>query len=340
MMVLPDFGLVRPSSLSEALSVLAENPGAMPIAGGTDLLVSMKQGLYNPTHLVDLKGAPELHRMEVGDAGATIGACVRLSRVKNHPEIKARYRALSQAADAVASPPLQNRGTIGGNVCLDTRCYYYNQSDFWRRSLGFCLKKDGPICRAAPAAKRCFANFSSDTVPALIALGARVRLAGGRRGAVSERELPLEDFFVEDGIKRNVLLPGELVADIHLPAVENLISGYRKYRQRGSIDYPLVSVAAAFIILDGKIRDARVVVGALASAPVLAVETMEALEGEAPGSELLARAAELVTKRTKPVKNQADTPGHRRLMARVMCRRLLEELLDTGVQGVESARDA
>lgn len=325
-MVLPEFRLVNPSSLSEVLSVLTENPGAMPVAGGTDLLVSMKHGLYSPTHLVDIKGAPELQRLEVGEGGATLGACVRLSEVKNHPEIRARYRALGQAAEAVASPQLQNRGTIGGNVCLDTRCYFYNQSDFWRRSLGFCLKKDGPICRAAPAAKRCFANFSSDTVPALIALGARVRLVGRRDGVLTERELSLEEFFVEDGIKRNILLPGELVADLHLPASENLFSGYRKYRQRGSIDYPLVSVAAAFKIRDGKIKDARVAVGAMASAPILALEAMEALEGALPTPELAVRAAELVTKRTKPVKNQAGSPGHRRLMARVMCRRLLDEL--------------
>ncbi|MDR3555693.1 MAG: xanthine dehydrogenase family protein subunit M [Syntrophobacteraceae bacterium] len=330
MMVLPDFQLVRPSSLSEALSALAENPGAMPVAGGTDLLVSMKHGLFSPTHLVDLKGAPELHHLGVGEEGATIGACVRLSRIKDHPLIRTRYRALSQAAEAVASPPLQNRGTLGGNVCLDTRCYYYNQSDFWRRSLGGCLKKDGPICRAAPAAKRCFANFSSDTVPALIALGARVRLVGGPNGVKSERTLPLEEFFVEDGIKRNVLLPGELVADLHLPPAENLLSGYRKYRQRASIDYPLVSVAVAFQVREGRIREARVAVGAMASSPVLALETMEVLEGALPAPELLASAAELVTKRTKPVGNQAGSPGHRRLMARVMCRRLLKELLEAG----------
>ncbi|MDR3569582.1 MAG: FAD binding domain-containing protein [Syntrophobacteraceae bacterium] len=330
MMVLPEFKLMRPASLSEALSALAQNPGAMAVAGGTDLLVSMKQGLYNPTHLVDLKGAPELHRLEAGEGGATIGACVRLSRVKNHPEIIRRYGALSQAADAVAGPALQNRGTIGGNVCLDTRCYYYNQSDFWRQSLGFCLKKDGPVCRAAPAAKRCFANFSSDTVPALIVLGARVRVVCGCEGGVSERVLPLEDFFVEDGMKRNVLAPGELVAELYLPATRNVFSGYRKYRQRGAIDYPLVSVAAALSIEDGVIRGARVAVGAMASAPVVALETMEALEGAAPTPELISKAAELVAKRTKPVKNQAGSPGHRRLMAKVMCRRLLEELLGLG----------
>lgn len=327
MMILPEFRLMRPASLSEALSVLAQNPGAMPVAGGTDLLVSMKHGLFKPDLLVDLKGAPELQRIEAGENGATLGACVRLSQVKNHPQIRARYPALSEAAEAVASPPLQNRGTLGGNICLDTRCYFYNQSEFWRNSLGGCLKKEGPVCRVAPGAKRCFANFSSDTVPALIALGASVRLVGGPEG---ERRFPLEEFFIEDGIRRNVLLPGELVAEIHLPAAQNLLSGFRKYRQRGSIDYPLVSVAAALRIVEGKLLDVRVAVGAMASSPVLALETMEALEGGIPTPELLANAASLVVKRTKPVKNQADSPGHRRLMARVLCRRLLEELTCAG----------
>ncbi|MGC8494128.1 MAG: FAD binding domain-containing protein [Syntrophobacteraceae bacterium] len=327
MMILPDFNLIRPTSLSEALTVLAQNPGAMPVAGGTDLLVSMKHGLFKPPILVDLKGAQELHRIEAGEDGAILGACVRLSQVKNHPQIRARYPALSQAAEAVASPPLQNRGTLGGNICLDTRCYFYNQSEFWRHSLGGCLKKEGPICRVAPGAKRCFANFSSDTVPALIALGARVRLVGGPEG---EREFPLEQFFVEDGIRRNVLLPGELVAELCLPAPRNLLSGYRKYRQRESIDYPLVSVAVALRIVEGRLRDVRVALGAMASAPVLALETMEALEGSIPTPELLANAAGLVVKRAKPVKNQAGSPGHRRLMARVMCRRLLEELTGAG----------
>ncbi len=327
MMILPDFRLMKPTSLSEALSVLAQNPGAMPVAGGTDLLVSMKHGLFKPPILVDLKGAQELHRIEAGENGAILGACVRLSQVKNHPQIRARYPALSQAAEAVASPPLQNRGTLGGNICLDTRCYFYNQSEFWRNSLGGCLKKEGPVCRVAPGSKRCFANFSSDTVPALIALGARIKLIGGPDG---EREFPLEEFFVEDGIRRNVLLPGELVAEIHLPASQGLLSGFRKYRKRGSIDYPLVSVAIAFRLSDGRLKDVRVALGAMASSPVLALETMEALEGAVPTPDLLANAASLVVKRAKPVKNQAGTPAHRRLMARVLCRRLLEELTCAG----------
>lgn len=327
MMVLPAFSLLKPVSLTEALSALAENPGALPVAGGTDLLVLMKHGLFNPSHLVDLKEVPGLGRIAITDQGVSLGACVRLSELRDHPEIRRSYRALSDAAGLVASPPLQNRGTLGGNICLDTRCHYYNQSAFWRQSLGFCLKREGNICRAAPGSKRCFATFSSDTVPALIALGARVKLAGWQEGALTEREFPLEEFFVEDGIRRNVLHPGEVVAGLHLPPAKGLRSGYRKYRQRASIDYPLVSVAVAFRIIENKLQNVRVVVGALASAPVAAVETMAVLEGNRPTPDLLGRAAELVTKSTRPVKNQASSPGHRRHMARVLCRRLLEEMV-------------
>jgi len=326
-MALPAFRLMKPVSLTEALSTLAENPGALPVAGGTDLLVSMKQGLFNPTHLVDLKGVPDLQRIDISEHGVWLGACLRLSELRDHSEIRRRYTALSEAANLVASPPLQNRGTLGGNICLDTRCWYYNQSAFWRHSLGYCLKREGNICRVVPGSKRCYATFSSDTVPALIALGARVKLAGWHEGALTEREFPLEDFFVEDGIRRNVLRPGEVLVGLRLPPAQAIRSGYRKYRQRASIDYPLVSIAVALRIAEGKLENVRVVVGALASAPVLAVETMAVLEGSRPTPDLLGRAAEFVTKRTRPVKNQASSPAHRRHMARVLCRRLLEQIV-------------
>ncbi len=329
MMVIPPFELVKPSSLMEALQRLAENPGALPIAGGTDLLVSMKHRLFHPRIIVDLKGAPDLKRMEITGAGAWLGACLRLSQLNQHPELRQRYRALSQAASVVASPPLQNRGTLGGNVCLDTRCWYYNQSAFWRKSRGYCLKREGDICQAARGSKRCYATFSSDTAPALIALGARVTLARWHENRLVERELPLEDLYVEDGIKRNVLLPGEIVVGLALPSAQKTLrSGYCKYRQRKSIDYPLVSLAVALRVVDGKLQDVRVVVGAMASAPILAHDSMAVLEGSYVNPDLLDHASELVTKGTRPVKNQASSPAHRRHMARTLFRRLLEEIVN------------
>ncbi len=326
MMPLPKFHLERPQSLAAALRLLAESPDALPLAGGTDLLVSMKQGLYAPGTVVDLKKVPELGSLEIGAGGAFLGAALKLAAVRDEPALKERYAALSEAAAAVASPNIQNMGTLGGNVCLDTRCWYFNQSEFWRHSKGYCLKKDGDICQAAPGAKRCFAVFSSDTAPALIALGARAQVASWDGESAQLREFPLEELYREDGISRIALGQDELLVGLRLPESRGVKSGYLKYRKRGAIDYPLASVAVALRMADGVMKDVRIVLGALASAPVIAFEAMELLEGAQPSPELLTRAAELVGKRTCPVKNQAGTPAHRKSIARVYCQRLLTGL--------------
>jgi len=325
-MPLPQLSLVKPRTLAEALLALAENPGARPFAGGTDLLVSMKHGLFGPSHLVDLKAVAGLDRFEVTDGGAVLGAAVRLSRLRDHPAIRELYPALAQAAGAVANPPVQNMGTLGGNICLDTRCWYYNQSPFWRKSRGYCLKKGGEVCRVAPASKRCFAVFAADTVPALIALGARASLARRDGSGVAEREVPLEDLYLDDGAHRMALAPGEIVTCVRLPSGRSVRSGYAKYRKRASIDYPLAGVAAAVRRDGSRMTDVKIALTGLASAPVLAREAMAAFEGAEPAPELFAAAAELAAKAARPVQNQAGTPAHRRHMARVLCRRLLEGL--------------
>ncbi len=327
MMPLPRFKLESPRTLAEALQLLGEFPDALPLAGGTDLLVSMKQGIYTPSRLIDVKNVPEMATLEIGPEGAFLGAGLKLATIRDHGLIQEFYPALSEAAGMVASPNIQNMGTLGGNVCLDTRCWYFNQSEFWRNSRGFCLKKDGVICQAAPSAKRCFAVFSADTVPALIALGARAELAQRDGKKVAFRDIPLEELYRADGIHRVTLKPGELLVGVRLPAANGLRSGYLKYRKRGAIDYPLASAAVAMRVEGGKMRDVRIVLGALGSSPVIAYEAAELLEGALPTPELLAQAAEQVGKRTSPVKNQAGTPGHRRLMAKIFVQRLLKRLL-------------
>jgi len=328
MMPLPKFTLERPRSLTGALCLLAELPDSLPLAGGTDLLVSMKQGLYSPRIVVDLKNIPELNVREVSRDGGFLGAGVKLATIRDDTLMRELYPALSEAAGMVASPNIQNMGSLGGNVCLDTRCWYFNQSEFWRSSKGYCLKKEGAICQAAPAAKRCFAVFSSDTAPALIALGAEAELARWDGESVVRRRTPLEGLYREDGINRTTLRPGELVVGVHLPESGGVRSGYLKYRKRGAIDYPLASVAVALRMADGVMRDVRIVLGALASAPIIAVEAMELLEGAQPSPDLFTRAVEQVGKRSCPVKNQAGTPAHRRQMAKVYCRRLLARLTE------------
>lgn len=328
MMPLPKFKLERPHTLSEVLQLLGEFPDALPLAGGTDLLVSMKQGLYNPEKVVDLKNIPEFATLEISPDGAFLGAGLKLATVRDNSLIKELYPVLSEAAGLVASPNIQNMGTLGGNVCLDTRCWFFNQSEFWRNSKGYCLKKSGDICQAAPGAKRCFAVFSADTVPALIALDSSAKLAQWDGKNVVHREIPLEELYRENGIHRITLKPGELLVGIRLPVARGLRSGYLKYRKRGAIDYPLASVAVALRMVDGLMKDVRIVLGALASAPVIATEAMLLLEGALPSPELLQRASELIGKRTCPVKNQAGTPAHRRLMARVYAQRLLTRLTE------------
>lgn len=326
MMPLPKFKLERPRSLSESLRCLADHPDALPLAGGTDLLVSMKHGLYDAPLLVDVKKLKELSSLETTSEGVFLGAGLKLAAVRDNGELQQQYTALSEAAGMVASPNIQNMGTLGGNVCLNTRCWYLNQSEFWRSSKGFCLKKEGTLCQAAPGAKRCFAAFSSDTVPALIALGGEAELAHWGGEGVVQRHIPLEELYRDEGINRITLNKGELLVGIRLPASAGVRSGYMKYRKRGAIDYPLAAVAVALKMVDGRMSDVRIVLGALASAPVCAHEAMELLEGAQPSAELFARAVEQVGKRTCPVKNQAGTPGHRKQMARVYCQRLLTRL--------------
>jgi 4-hydroxybenzoyl-CoA reductase subunit beta len=327
-MALPTSQLVRPATLAEALVALSGPPedAARALGGGTDLLVALKQGHGAPRRLVDLTAVDELRQVSLRTDGLTIGAGVRVAELAEAGEVRRALPALAQAADVLASPPLRNSGTVGGNLCLPPRCLYFNQSRFWRDSEGCCLKTGGDICRAAPGSRRCLASFSADLPPALIALQADVYVARWDGAAVCERCLPLEGLYQDDGLTWLRLAPGEIVTGIRVPLGENVRSGYSKYRLRGSIDFPLAGVAVAFRLEEGLMRDARVVVGALGSAPLRAVSSEEVLEGRAPDESLLDEAAALVTRGTRPARNQGDSPGHRREMARVMCRRLLASL--------------
>ncbi len=337
MSALPRFRLERPRSLEEALRLLALGPGVLPVAGGTDLVPSMKQGLFSPRVLVDLKAVPELGAFRTGGQGAHLGAATRIARLRDDPDLARRYPALVRAAAELASPPVQNAATLGGNLCLDTRCLYYNQSAFWRRSLGGCLKRGAGVCRAAPGSDRCLAVSAADTVPALIALDARVHLVRWERGGPAERAIPLEDLYAPDGAAHLRIGPGEIATGVSLPSGEGLRSGFLKFRRRASIDYPLASVAVAFRKKGGRMHGVRIAVGGLGPAPVLAREAMEVLEGQAPTQERLERAAQRVTAGTRPAPNQHSTPGHRRRMARVMTRRLLAQLAGPGAPSGSAA---
>jgi 4-hydroxybenzoyl-CoA reductase subunit beta len=290
MMRLPWFEYRAPGSVQEAARILAgEGPKAMLIAGGTDLLPNMKRRQMAPKLLVSLRQIPELKQN-----GSALGAGTTLTQIVRKKELPLGLR---QAAHQVATVHLRNMGTIGGNLCLDTRCNYYNQNYEWRKAIDFCLKKDGEICWVATASKRCVAASSTDCAPALMALGARVRLVS----ATGERELPLEDLYNNDGIDYLRRRPDEILTEVTLP--QGWKSTYWKLRRRGAFDFPVLGVGAAIRFAGDVVEEARIALGAVASRPFLAEKAGEFLKGKRLSDEVIEEAARLVASRAKPMDN-------------------------------------
>jgi 4-hydroxybenzoyl-CoA reductase subunit beta len=301
MMRLPLFEFRAPRTVAEAVRILdGEGPRAMPLAGGTDLLPNMKRRQQVPKTLMSLQHIQELHHLELTDSGSRLGACVTLSEIAAEPLFRNGTTALAQAASFVATPQIRNMATLGGNLCLDTRCNYYDQNYEWRKSIGFCLKKDGDICWVAPGSAKCMAVSSTDTAPALMALGARVRLVS-RSG---EREVPLTELYENDGIRYIRRQPKELLTAVFLDSLHGWKSTYWKLRRRGSFDFPVLSVAAAVRLSDqGLVVHARIVVGSVACLPLVATEASRSLVGRALDEESIAQAATLAARIAKPLDN-------------------------------------
>jgi 4-hydroxybenzoyl-CoA reductase subunit beta len=287
---LPWFEHRAPRSVAEAAKILAgEGPQAMLVAGGTDLLPNMKRRHQTPKILVSLKGIDSLKKVN-----GSFGAGLTLSEVLRIENIPV---ALRQAAAQVATPHLRNMGTLGGNLCLDTRCTYYNQNYEWRQAIDFCLKKDGQTCWVATASKRCVAVSSTDTAPALIALNAAVTL----EGPSGAREIPVEALYKNDGIDYLSRKPDEILTAVRIP--EGWKSTYWKLRRRGSFDFPILGVAVALKFSGDVIDDARVALGAAASRPFLVDKASEYLKGKKLTDEVIAEASTLVANRAKPMDN-------------------------------------
>lgn len=246
--VLPRFDIVTPTTLPEALAALAQTPGARACAGGTDLVTNLRRGLSETGRLVDLTRIADLQGIAATDAGLRIGAGVRLAELEQSPAAAA-YRAVVRAAASIAGPTHREMATVGGNLCLDTRCLYYNQSHWWRKSNNFCLKYRGDICHVAPQGNRCRAAFSGDLAPALMVHGAEIEIAG----ADATRRLPLGAFYHEDGAAHLRLDPAEIVVAVHLPPA-GARSDYAKIRVRGAVDFPLAGVAVAAGTDGGQLR--------------------------------------------------------------------------------------
>ncbi len=322
MLRLPPFEYLAPRTLDEAAEMMAQHfPRAMLVAGGTDVYPGMKRRIFEPKVLVGLRRIKELKHFEANGA-VTIGAGLTLTEISHHPLITERYPALAAAANLVSTPQLRNMGTIGGNLCVDTRCTYYNQNEPWRQALGYCMKKDGTTCWVAPSSPRCWAVSSSDTAPVMIALTATVRLTGSQ----GERTIPVQALYNNDGIEYLRKLPGEILADIHIPDPTGMMMSYQKLRRRGSFDFPIVSVAAVLRQNgEGICSEANIVLGAVASYPIKAVDAEAILVGQKINEELVQEAAKAAFKPAKPLDNTDMGHPYRKQMVRVYVARALRE---------------
>jgi 4-hydroxybenzoyl-CoA reductase subunit beta len=299
MMRLPWFRHRAPRTIDEAARIVAgEGAGAMLLAGGTDVLPNMKRRQQVPHTLVSLGEVENLRRIENG-AELRIGATVTLAQIVRDRAVRASWTGLWQAAAQVATPQIRNMGTLGGNLCLDTRCTYYDQTEDWRRAIGYCLKKDGNTCWVAPSSAKCLAVSSTDTAPALFALGARVRLAS----AAGERTVAVADLYRNDGIHYSVRRPDEILTEVALDPAPGWRSAYWKLRRRGSFDFPVLSAAVAVRCAAGTVEQARIVLGAVASRPLSCDEAAARLIGTTLGDAAVAEAATLAAKLAKPMDN-------------------------------------
>lgn len=332
MLRLPPFAYYAPKSVDEAVKILSDyGTEVMVVAGGTDLFPNMKRRQFEPKAVVGLRQIRELNQIS-GDAetGLTIGACTILSRLSRHPVVASTYSGLARAASLIANPQIQNMGTIGGNLCVDTRCNYYDQALTWRTALGFCLKKDGSICPVAPGGSRCWAVTSTDTAPVMIALRASVRLVGPR----GERTIPIHDFYRDDGIRYLAKEPDEILTEVVVPPANGLKTTYWKLRRRGSFDFPVLGVAVALEAEGDVCRDVRIVTGGANSRPMEMMEAEKILIGERLTEEVIERVAEAVYKPVKALDNTDFVPLYRKKMAPVFVKRALRELIGLPIREV------
>lgn len=301
MMRLPLFDFRAPRTLEEAAQILSgEGPGAVPLAGGTDLLPNMKRRQQVPRALISIRHVEGLRQTSIGPSGWRIGAGLTLSEIAVDSRLRNGMTALWQAASQVATPQIRNMATLGGNLCLDTRCNYYDQNYEWRKSIGFCLKKDGTTCWVAPGSRKCVAVSSTDTAPALMALGASVRLVSHS----GERSVWLSDLYDNDGVNYIRRKPDEILAEVLLDSLHGWRSTYWKLRRRGSFDFPVLSVAAAARISDkGVVDDARIVLGSVSSRPLVASNAAKSLLGRCLNADSIAEAATLAARIAKPLDN-------------------------------------
>lgn len=321
MMRLPSFEYLVPETLDEAVAMLADHPAAVMVGGGTDLFANMKRRQVRPPTVIALGAIDGLRGIEIDDEGAvTIGALTPLRELAASSDVPA---ALTSAAAAVASPQIRNVATVGGNLCIDTRCGYINQTESWRLAAGFCLKAGGDICWVAPKGGECVTVSSSDLAPVVVALDAEVGLVGPD----GSRTLAASDLYRPDGIDHLGKSVDEVVTTLTVPPRPGWRTTYRKLRRRGSIDFSILGVAAALQFSgDGTVEDARIVLGAIASAPIRVRDAEEAVVGSRLGADVIERTAALAAKPVRPYDNLDLGSRYRKWMAPVFVARALGDL--------------
>ncbi|MEE2997863.1 MAG: 4-hydroxybenzoyl-CoA reductase subunit beta [Pseudomonadota bacterium] len=319
---MPEFNLYRPETAAEAVKLKASDATSRYLAGGTDMIVNVRRGIETPRTMIDLTAITEIAAISVGDGDLRIGAGVKLSKLATEENILRDYPAVAQAAASVAGPTHRSYGTIGGNLCLDTRCLFYNQSQWWRESNNFCLKHKGEICHVAPGGKRCFAAFSGDVAPAMMVYGAQADLEGP--GGV--RTVALADIYRNDGMDHLALEPNELLVSIRLPnPAAGTVSGYEKSRIRGSIDFPLAGCAVRLTAKDGKLLELDIALTAVNPYPQM-VTGLDGFTGKALDDQALDAIREVVRKQAKPMRTTTIRPWYRRRVVGALARKLVARL--------------
>lgn len=321
MSTLPSFQLLRPRTASDAVALRGKNPASRFLAGGTDLLPNIRRGLATPELVIDLGHVAELREMHEEDGALRIGSGVTLGTISADPRVVARLPALAQAAACVAGPTHRSMATLGGNLCLDTRCQYYNQSQPWRAGIQYCMKLDGDTCRVAKKSKRCWAVYSGDLAPALMVLGAEVEILG----PAGLRRIPIVSLYRDDGMNWLTLAADELLVAVRVPLDDTRSSAYQKLRVRASIDFALAGVAVSLRRDRDALVDLRIACTGVTSAPLL-IDGLEELAGKPLDEASLASIASRIEDACRPMKTSVIDVLYRHDVIPVLACRLLQEL--------------
>ncbi len=319
---MPEFRTARPATMAEAVAIKAAEPGSRFLAGGTDLVPNIRRGIVAPPTVIDLAGIAEMRGIEPLAGGLRIGAAVTLAELAAHERVRTAYGGLAQAAGGVAANTHREVATVGGNLCLDTRCVFYNQSEWWRRANDYCLKSKGEVCHVAPKGDHCFAAFSGDLAPALLVIGAEVEIIAPK----GSRVVPLGAIYQDDGIDYLLLEADEMIAAVRLPALaEGFRTGYAKSHVRSAIDFPLAGVAVGLRREGKAIAELRIALTGTNSMP-LAIEGTEGLTGGPPDEAMLEGLDALIGRQIQPMSSTFSPPGYRRRVVAKLTRSMIRAL--------------